>query len=162
MGTYELSAELAHGYPRYSKRAAGGKTLWLYRSSGSGGWMVTDDESNIAKNLGWLNSAPAAALPTEAGLAWQYYDGTWDDDPKMICTEVPPRTPSAPSLPLPRSLPFPTTATAPPRGHAARRKSAPACVRDKLTLPSSPLPHPRRGAFHPRSPSPGVRERRRR
>ena len=49
MGPYELSAEPAHGYPRYSKRAAGGETHWLYRTSGSGKWMVADDESHIAK-----------------------------------------------------------------------------------------------------------------
>eukprot|EP00618_Florenciella_parvula_P001678 CAMPEP_0119480912 /NCGR_PEP_ID=MMETSP1344-20130328/9508_1 /TAXON_ID=236787 /ORGANISM="Florenciella parvula, Strain CCMP2471" /LENGTH=307 /DNA_ID=CAMNT_0007515267 /DNA_START=84 /DNA_END=1007 /DNA_ORIENTATION=- len=88
MGPYELSAEPAHGYPRYSKRAAGGKTHWLYRSSGTGKWVATDDEGRIAFNAGGIRSARAAALPTEAGLAWTYHDGkALHDDPKMTCTE---------------------------------------------------------------------------
>ena len=89
MGPYELSAEPAHGYPRCSKRAGGGKTHWLFRSSGNGKWYATGDESHIAKNMGYISSARAAALPTEAGLAWQYHDGAaWQDDPKMTCTEA--------------------------------------------------------------------------
>eukprot|EP00618_Florenciella_parvula_P039917 CAMPEP_0119482468 /NCGR_PEP_ID=MMETSP1344-20130328/10305_1 /TAXON_ID=236787 /ORGANISM="Florenciella parvula, Strain CCMP2471" /LENGTH=142 /DNA_ID=CAMNT_0007516863 /DNA_START=155 /DNA_END=581 /DNA_ORIENTATION=+ len=86
MGPYELSAEPAHGYPLYSKRAAGGATHWLYRSSGTGrgNWLVGPDESCIAENDGCIVSTRAAALPTEAGLAWLYDDGAdWHDDPKM-------------------------------------------------------------------------------
>ena len=107
MGPYELSAELVHGYPRYSKRAAGGKTHWLYWSSTSGKWLA-DDESGIAKNRGDVASARAAALPTEAGLVWRYYNGTakaWQDDPKITCTEVPPRAPALHARPSPRSAP---------------------------------------------------------
>ena len=53
-----------------------------------GGWFLTSDESNIAGNRGRIYSARAAELPTEAGLAWQYYDGAaWPADPKVTCTE---------------------------------------------------------------------------
>ena len=87
MGVYELSAVKANGAPRFVRRLAGGGAQYLFRSS-IGAWMVTDDESNIAKNRGQLLSSRASDLPSEAGLGWQYYDKDWPDDPNLTCTEV--------------------------------------------------------------------------
>ena len=79
---------VASARARYAKRAAGGGTHWLYRNS-TRGWVVTGDESDIAKDRGGIRSARAAELPTEAGLAWEYYDGAaWQADPKITCTVV--------------------------------------------------------------------------
>ena len=88
MGVYELSAVKANGAPRFVRRLAGGGAQYLYRSSKTGKWMVTDDESDIAKNLGQLLSSRASDLPSEAGLGWQYHDKDWHDDPNLTCTEV--------------------------------------------------------------------------
>ena len=67
MGPYELSAEPAHGYPRYSKRAAGGATHWLYRGGVSGKWYVTNDESKIAKNAGYMQVRAGGGAPHGGG-----------------------------------------------------------------------------------------------
>ena len=89
MGVYELSAVKANGAPRFVRRLAGGGAQYLYRGSKSGKWIVTNDESDIAKNLGQLLSSRASDLPSEAGLGWQYGDGkNWPDDPNLTCTEV--------------------------------------------------------------------------
>ena len=91
MGVYELSAVKANGAPRFVRRLAGGGAQYLYRSSKSsnnGRWLVTDDESKIAKNRGKLRSSRASDLPSEAGLGWRYHDKDWHDDPNLTCTEV--------------------------------------------------------------------------
>ena len=88
MGVYALSEVKANGAPRFVKRLAGGGAHYLYRNS-TREWMATDDESNIAKNAGYLLSSRAADLPSKAGLGWQYADkGDWPDDPNLRCTEV--------------------------------------------------------------------------
>ena len=101
--------------------------------------MVTDDESDIAKNVGGISSARAAELPTEAGLAWTYYDGAaWPADPKMTCTEVAParrppppraasttrRRPARRAVPAPLS-PLPSPPARSPTLHPARRATRP-------------------------------------
>ena len=88
MGVYELSAETDDGAPRFVKRLANGKAQYLYRSSTAGTWIVTDDESDIAKNVGAIFSLRAAELPSEAELGWKYYDGSWKNDPDLRCTDV--------------------------------------------------------------------------
>ena len=89
MGVYELSDVKANGAPRFVKRLAGGGVHYLFRTSDTGKWVVTNDESNIAKNVVVLRSSRAADLPSESGLAWQYGDGSgWPDDPNLRCTEV--------------------------------------------------------------------------
>ena len=88
MGVYALSEVRANGAPRFVKRLAGGGAHYLYRTSG-GRWGATANESAIAKNAGPICSSRAADLPSEAGLGWQYYDGSaWQDDPNLRCTEV--------------------------------------------------------------------------
>ena len=88
MGVYALSDVRANGAPRFVKRLAGGGAHYLFRQS-NGNWMATDDESNIAKNVGAILSSRAADLPSKAGLGWQYADnGAWPDDPNLRCTEV--------------------------------------------------------------------------
>ena len=150
MGPYELSAEPAHGYPRYSKRAAGGKTHWLYRSSTSGKWLA-DDESGIAKNRGDVASARAAALPTEAGwcggttTALPRPGRTTPRLPAPRCRRarpplLPPRSP-APSLP--------TTATA-----TAVRPRSPPQVRPRLRHPPTDRPTTRAAGRRRRSVDP--------
>ena len=49
---------------------------------------MIDDESEIAKNRGGLQSSRGSDLPSEAGLRWEYYDKGWHDDPNLTCTEV--------------------------------------------------------------------------
>jgi hypothetical protein len=89
MGVYALSEVKANGAPRFVKRLAGGGAHYLFRNSNSGKWMATDDESDIAKNVGGILSSRAADLPSKAGLGWEYYDGSaWPDDPNLRCTEV--------------------------------------------------------------------------
>ena len=52
--------------------------------------MVTNEESRIALNRGHTQSSTAAALPSEAGLVWQWWDDeakSWQDDVNMRCIE---------------------------------------------------------------------------
>lgn len=50
MGTYEISNKNANGAPLYMKRVTEGVYHFLFKSSGTGKWIATDDESWIAKN----------------------------------------------------------------------------------------------------------------
>ena len=94
MGTYMLSGGMTNGAPLYTKSLAGDggaavEKHFLYRSSINGKWLVTDKESDIAKNRRGIESSTSSDLPSESGLTWQYYDGSeWPDDPNMRCTEV--------------------------------------------------------------------------
>ena len=91
MGTYERAEDrIINGSPLFTKMLAGGGGHFLYRSSTEGTWLVTDAESRIANNKGLISSSTAAALPTEAGLVWQYSYGQqrrWQDDANMRCIE---------------------------------------------------------------------------
>ena len=101
MGVYKLSAERANNAVLYVKDEGGGVKHYLYRGDGSrddeataqrnGKWMVTDDESSIAENRGFVMSSKAAYLPS--GLKWQTNTGpnrAWIDDPNIRCTAVRP------------------------------------------------------------------------
>ena len=51
--------------------------------------MVTNEESKIATHTGGIQSS-TAALPTEAGVVWQWWDDeakSWQDDANMRCIE---------------------------------------------------------------------------
>ena len=62
------------------------RVFFLYRSSATGGWLVTDQEDEIAANGGDLES-PAADLPSKAGLGWRH--GTSAAvDLRITCFEV--------------------------------------------------------------------------
>ena len=88
MGVYELSAVKANGAPRFDRRLAGGGVQFLFRGS-HGLWVVTPDESHIAKGAGAITSSRASDLPTQAGVGWQASDGkAFQDDPNLRCTEV--------------------------------------------------------------------------
>ena len=91
MGVYNLSSERANNAVLFVKDVGGGVKRYLFRASDTGMWLVTNDESNIAKNKGYIKSSKAADLPSSAGVMWQCYDGkNWPDDPNLRCTAVRP------------------------------------------------------------------------
>ena len=143
MGVYELSAETDKGAPRFVKRLANGTAQYLYRNSSDGTWMVTDDESEIAKNLGFIYSLRAADLPSEAGLGWKYYedDGSLKNDPDLRCTDVRTGAPSFRAKGDEESPDRPTTTQAdssPPTDRAFPRR--PASTAQRSTIPPHTYP----------------------
>ena len=94
MGVYGLTTNTAHGSPVYVLDCNNLlRKHWLYQHSVDGRWMATYAESDIAENAGQIRSSRAADLPSEAGLAWEFWDNDdhgsfWHDDPKMTCTDV--------------------------------------------------------------------------
>ena len=96
MGAYERSTDTVNGFPLYAKRLEDGSKHWLFRSNiaGSGKWLVSANQSSIAKNSALIKSSRGAELPSEAGLTWEWADGKkWHKDPNMTCTEVRIRAP---------------------------------------------------------------------
>ena len=87
MGPFKRTDKTVHGYPAFTK-TEDGVTHYLYRSSNTGQWRVTDKKFGIAMNLGYIMSKDAAVLPTQEGLEWQYLDNGWKDDSAITCTEV--------------------------------------------------------------------------
>ena len=88
MGVYELSAQRkANGAPVFVKRLEGGGQHFLYRDS-HGKWAAADEESHLAKDMGWLASSEVADLPSEEGLRWNCYEGEWMNEPGVSCCPV--------------------------------------------------------------------------
>ena len=55
-----------------------------------GKWVLTDDVSDMAENVGFIISRTAATLPTAPGLGWQYVaegDGRWHHDTGIECVD---------------------------------------------------------------------------
>ena len=86
MGFYERDGE-ANGFPRYKARhQAGGKELFLYRSSG-GRWVVGSLDG-IARNNGRIKSSTCGSL-VPLGLPWEVHTGSsWQADAALRLNTV--------------------------------------------------------------------------
>ena len=116
---YPLYTKTFHGGKRHGRD--GGTTHYLYKADGGdnmGCWLVTDTESDIAKNKGRIRSRSPAVLPTQENIKWRYEelngDGVFvqwrDNDDSITCKEVR----ASAWRPLRRRTPPPPTLRPPP------------------------------------------------
>jgi hypothetical protein len=91
VGEYELAEREVNGSPLYTKewRDLNGhcRTHYLYRTSSTGRWALTDYERAIAVDRGYAFTNFPADHPLMEGLRWRYWQlGEWRVDADLAVT----------------------------------------------------------------------------
>ena len=91
MGIYADTGRLIHGNPLFQHEDSA--THFLFVSSGSGMWVLTNAESNFEGNLGYVRYASREGYPSAPAQSWT--GSAWEPDAALkvsvqACVPLPP------------------------------------------------------------------------